>query len=254
MKKICVLFLAMFNLACVHKIVPPAEFVYKEIVTDTFNLYSYQKLNDTRKPVKIYIEGDGYAFNFQGLPSSDPTPKSAFLRNIAFSDYNENVVYLARPCQYILDKNPICSKRHWSTARFAPETIRSTAEAIKQIAGNNEVVLIGFSGGAQIAGLVAALNPDIKVKKIITIAGNLDHLAWTEYHKLPPLSESLNLENYHKIFASIPQLHYVGKKDKNITIELVENFVQDKSLIVVVDKASHNYGWENIIPKIISEH
>jgi len=62
------------------------------------------------------------------------------------------------------------------------------------------------------------------------------------------------LENYHKIFASIPQLHYVGKKDKNITIELVENFVQDKSLIVVVDKASHNYGWENIIPKIISEN
>ena len=254
MKKILLSVLILFTISCVHNIMPPADFVYKEIYTDTFTLYAYQKITNINKPVKIYIEGDGHAFNFHGLPSSDPTPKSDFLKNIAFSDYNENVVYLARPCQYILTKNPICSQRHWTTARFAPEVIRSTAQAIKKLASNNEVILIGYSGGAQVAGLVAVLNPDIKVKKIITIAGNLDHLAWTTYHKLSPLSESLNLENYQTTFAQIPQLHYIGAKDKNIIPELTNNFIQNKSLIIKVNEASHNYGWKKVIPNIISEN
>ncbi|MBQ8869832.1 MAG: hypothetical protein IJ019_00465 [Alphaproteobacteria bacterium] len=84
--------------------------MYKKIITDTFTLYSYQKITNTQSLVKLYIEGDGHAFNFHGQPSADPTPKSDFLKNIAFKDTNPNVVYLARPCQYILDKNPICSK------------------------------------------------------------------------------------------------------------------------------------------------
>lgn len=253
MKKRYFLFLTFFLYACISNMVP-ADFSYKEIKTNTFTLYSYQKISRPNEPVKIYIEGDGFAFNFHGRPSNDPTPKSDFVKRIAFSDKNPNVAYLARPCQYILNKNPICSNRHWTTARFAPEVVRSTAEAIKQIAKNNEVILIGYSGGAQIAGLVAVLNPDIKVKKIITVAGNLDHLAWTQYHNLPSLSESLNLESYHRSFADFPQIHYVGKKDKNITYKLVYDFVKNKSLIIEVNEASHNFGWEKAISMIIDEH
>lgn len=253
MKKIYFLFLTLFVVACVNQ-TTPADFLYKEIKTNTFTLYSYQKISDLEKPIKIYIEGDGHAFNFHGQPSDNPTPKSDFFRNIAFSDTNPNVVYLARPCQYILDKNPICSKRHWTTARFAPEIIQSTADAIKQIAHNSEVILVGFSGGAQVAGLVSVLNPDLKVKKLITIAGNLDHLSWTQYHNLPPLSESLNLENFYSLFSQLPQIHYVGGKDKNITYQLVDDFVKNKSLIVKVNEASHNHGWEKIIPLVINEN
>ena len=253
MKKMLFLFLSLLLFACVHN-VTPTSFVYKEIKTDTFNLYSYQKILDTNEPIKIYIEGDGHAFNFHGQPTKDPTPKSSFLKNAAFSDSGENVVYLARPCQYILDKNQICSKRHWTTARFAPEIIHSTANAIKQIAGNNEVILIGFSGGAQVAGLVAVLHPDIKIKKLINIAPNLDHLAWTQYHQLPSLSESLNLADYKQLYNKIPQVHYIGGKDKNITPSLVKDFISNKSLINVVDKASHNYGWDNIIPYITKDN
>lgn len=253
MKKLCFLLFCLCLIACANK-TAPADFLYKEITTDTFTLYSYQKILRADKPIKIYIEGDGYAFNFHGQPSKDPSPKSNFLKNMALSDTNPNVVYLARPCQFILKKNPICSKRHWTSARFAPEIINSMASAIKQIAQNNEVILIGFSGGAQIAGLIGSLKTDIKIKKIITIAGNLDHLAWTQYHKLPSLNESLNLADYRSNFIQIPQLHYVGKKDKNITYQLVENFIQNKSLIVTVNEASHNHGWNKIIPLIIDEN
>lgn len=254
MKRICLILICLLFSSCSVFNTVPDNFLYEEIKTDIFTLASYQKIQNKNEVYKIYIEGDGFAFNHRGMPTKNPTPKSYFVRNLAFKDNNSNIVYLARPCQYILNKNPVCSKRHWTTARFAPEVVRSTAEAIKQIAKNNEVILIGYSGGAQVAGLVAVLNPDIKVKKIITIAGNLDHLTWTEFHKLPVLSESLNLDDYKENFLKIPQIHYVGKKDKNTLPAITNKFILNKNLIVAVENASHNKGWEKIYPAVWNEN
>lgn len=229
----------------------PTDFVYKEVKTRNFTLVSWQKVTNPAAPYKIYREGDGYAFNVRGRATQDPTPKGTLVRELAFGDKNPNVIYLARPCQYI--KRPICSKRHWTTARFAPEVINAEYEAIKNIVGNNPVILVGFSGGAQIAGLVATAKPRLNVKKVITIAGNLDHLAWTQYHNLPPLNESMNLESYRKQFAEIPQIHYVGSNDKVMPPVLIREFVDNDDLIVEVDGASHNEGWEKIYNKVWSE-
>lgn len=229
----------------------PADFVYKEIPTRDFTLASWQKITNPSGVYKIYIEGDGYAFNAHGRATQDPTPRGTLVRELAFGDDSPNVVYLARPCQYVT--SPICSKRHWTTARFAPEVINAEYEAIKQIAGDNPVVLIGFSGGAQVAGLIAAAKPGLNVKKIITIAGNLDHLAWTQYHNLPLLNESMNLESYRKQFAKIPQIHYVGSDDEVMPPALVREFVGKSGNIIEVRGATHNSGWEEIYPEIRNE-
>lgn len=173
------------------------------------------------------------------------------MRELAFGDDSPNVIYLARPCQYI--KSPICSKRHWTTARFAPEVINAEYAAVKQIAGDNPVTLIGFSGGAQVAGLIASTKPGLNVKKVITIAGNLDHLAWTQYHNLPPLNESMNLESYHKQFARIPQIHYVSSNDEVMPPLLVRDFVGESCNIIEVRGATHNSGWEEIYSQIRNE-
>ena len=229
----------------------PADFVYKEIPTRDFTLASWQKITNPFGTYKIYIEGDGYAFNAHGRATQDPTPKGILMRELAFEDDSPNVVYLARPCQYV--KSPICSKRHWTTARFAPEVINAEYAAVKQIAGDNPVVLIGFSGGAQVAGLITAAKPGLNVKKIITIAGNLDHLAWTQYHNLPPLNESMNLESYRKQFAQIPQIHYVGSNDEVMPPVLVRDFVSKNTRVFEVRGATHNSGWEEIYPEIRNE-
>ncbi len=232
-------------------ITPPRSFVYKEIKTKNFDIVSWQKITNPNAVYKIYIEGDGYAFNAYGRPTQDPTPRSTFVRQLAFSDNQANVIYLARPCQYINTK--ICSQRHWTTARFAPEVINAEYEAIRQIAGTHPVILIGFSGGAQIAGLVSSAKQGLNVKKIITIAGNLDHLAWTQYHNLPPLNESMNLADYRHQLAELPQIHYVGTKDKVIPPVFTEQFVGNEDLIIKVKNASHNSGWEEIYQKIWRE-
>lgn len=229
----------------------PADFVYKEIPTRNFILASWQKITEPSGVYKIYIEGDGYAFNAHGRATQDPTPRGTLVRELAFGDSSTNVIYLARPCQYV--KSPVCSKRHWTTARFAPEIINAEYEAIKQIVGDNPVILIGFSGGAQVAGLIASAKPGLNVKKIITIAGNLDHLAWTQYHNLPSLNESMNLESYRKQFAQIPQIHYVGSNDEVMPPILAREFVGNDDLVVEVEEASHNEGWESIYNKIRNE-
>lgn len=245
------IFITLLFLVGCTPIAVPSGYKYKEIETRNFTLASWQKVTNPAAPYKIYIEGDGYAFNVRGKASQDPTPRGTLVRELAFGDNSPNVIYLARPCQYV--KSLICSKRHWTTARFAPEIINAEYEAIKQIAGNNPVILVGFSGGAQIAGLVTAAKPGLNVKKIITIAGNLDHLAWTQYHNLPQLNESMNLESYRKQFAKIPQIHYVGSNDEVMPPILVREFIKDDDLIIEVDGASHNEGWESIYNLIRSE-
>jgi hypothetical protein len=249
LKNICVLFGVIFLIGC-KAVVVPDDFLYKEIKISTFVLASWQKITNPSSGFKIYIEGDGASFDAYGLPTNNPTPKGKLLREIAFADKSPNVIYLSRPCQFVM--SDICSQRHWTTARFAPEIVLAMYDAISEISGDNDVVLIGFSGGAQIAGLVSVVKKGINVKKIITIGGNLDHLAWTEYHGLPPLTESLNLESYRSEFIKIPQKHYVGTKDKIIPMELVYEFVKDNSLIEQVN-AYHNDGWDVIYEEIWAE-
>ena len=105
--------------------------------------------------------------------------------------------------------------------------------------------MIGYSGGAQIAGLLS-VTKDLNIQKVITIAGNLDHKAWTEYHHLPPLSESLNLADYKAKFSKIPQIHYVGEKDKVIPPILIKDFVTNPNLIRIISDASHGDGWDSL--------
>lgn len=235
---------------CSAPSVPP-EYIYKEIGTQNFTLASWQKTGDSTAAYKIYIEGDGHAFNAHGRPSQDPTPHDGLVRKLAFSDPSPNVVYIARPCQYV--KSGLCSPRYWTTARFAPEILNAEYEAVKNIAGNRPVILIGFSGGAQIAGLLAAAKPDLNIKKVITVAGNLDHRTWTQYHNLPPLNESLNLADEHVRFTQIPQMHYAGTDDDVIPPLLIKNFIGNTAPVMEISGATHSSGWENIFPLIHNE-
>lgn len=232
-------------------VVVPQDFQYKEITTQNFKLASWQRITNNYDPIKIYIEGDGASFDAYGQPTKDPTPKGALLREIAFGDNNPNVVYLARPCQYVKDSK--CQQKYWTTARFAPEVITSTGEAISNIVGNNnEIILIGLSGGAQVAGLVAVTTPQFRIKKIVTIAANLDHKAWTEYHHLPPLVDSLNLADYKYRYETFPQIHYVGEDDEVIPAQLIYDFV-GKDRTVLVKGANHSRGWLSVYSKIRQE-
>ena len=240
MKKILTLCFLFILFGC-QSIQPPKDFVYNEVETSQFKIASWQKITDINADYRIYIEGDGYAFNANGQPTHNPTPHGELMRELSFNDTAPNVIYLTRPCQFV--KDDACRVEYWTTKRFAPEVVEAEYEAIKQTVGDKNVTLIGFSGGAQIASLIAVKYSDLKIKKIITIAGNLDHKAWTDYHNLPELTGSLNLADYKEKFALVEQIHYVGADDNIIPPELTQKFVpQDK--IITIKNATHNTGWK----------
>lgn len=246
---LCVIF---FMTGCSTITVPP-EYQYEEIQTNAFKLASWQKITDISAPYKFYIEGDGYSFNRYGRPTRNPTPRGVTMREIAFGDYSPNVIYLARPCQFVDDD--YCEQKFWTTARFSPEVIASSKEVIKRVIQNDktELILIGYSGGAQVAGLVAVTSPELKVKKLITIAGNLDHHSWTSKKQLTPLADSMDLNDYLGEYTKIPQKHYVAENDVIVPPEITKEFLGDSENMVVVPDATHNKGLEPIYPLIWQE-
>lgn len=227
-------FLVLFLNSCA---INQNKTVFKEIKTSKFTIASWQKITDKTSPIIFYIEGDGNSFDIHGQPTKNPTPISRIVRNLSFEDTSPNVVYLARPCQFVNDIQ--CEEKYWTTARFSEEVVNSIYEVIKSVAGNRPIILIGYSGGAQIAGLVAVINDDLNVEKIITIAGNLDHNEWTRQKKLTPLKDSLDLKDYYDKFILIPQHHYIGEKDKIIYPKITKNFIANDELITVVSGANH---------------
>lgn len=249
-KSFILFFLLFFGVGCKSLIIPE-EYSYKEIQTDDFVIASWQKIRNPNGKFKVYIEGDGASFDAYGRPTDNPTPKGTLLREIAFLDNNPNVIYLARPCQYVM--GGICSQRHWTSARFAREVVNAEYEAIKRIVKNNDVVLVGFSGGAQVAGLLSVAKKGLNVKKLVSIGGNLNHEAWSDWHNLAKLDESLNLADYREEYLKIPQIHFVGTKDKVVPKELTYEFLEGKQEYIVEVVATHTAGWDEVYPLIWQE-
>ena len=128
---------------------------------------NWYKIESPGLPLKVYIEGDGYAFDRMGQPTDNPTPKGTFMRELSAGDPSPNVAYLGRPCQYYQGG---CTTKDWTTGRFSEEIIRSMDTAVSALmkkARTDKVILIGFSGGAQVAGLIAVRHPE-RIKKVIT--------------------------------------------------------------------------------------
>lgn len=198
-----------------------------------YSVATLQKITDSISPVHIYIEGDGHAFNAHGRATTDPTPHSRFMRDMATADNSPNVAYIARPCQYIVDKK--CNVSDWTDGRFSVTMVDSVANAIKTIAGSRPIVLIGYSGGAMISGLVIQNHDEIDTKKWITIAGVLNHADWTESFGDTPLTHSLNMNTLPRL----PQTHYIVENDSVVPNYLSKQWIKESN-IKIIENAEHD--------------
>jgi pimeloyl-ACP methyl ester carboxylesterase len=164
----------------------------------------------------VFIEGDGMAWLDAQTPSSDPTPRRPLALQLALSDPQRTVAYLGRPCQYDPAGTPQrCRVADWTQARYSAEIVAAMNVAIdhlKQTFQARRVVLIGYSGGGTIAALLATRRHDVAM--LITVAGLLDHAAWTQALRISPLTGSLNPADEWAQLRQIPQIHYVGGQDR----------------------------------------
>lgn len=227
------------------------------IQTEHFELVSFlPTLQKKSHRLTIYFEGDGFAWVSGTLESADPTPNNPLALRLALAQPEGNVAYLARPCQYVDAETSACSRRYWMDLRFALEVIEASdraVEVLKQKFEAKRLTFVGYSGGAAVAALVAARRND--VVQLITVAGNLDHRAWTTYHHLSPLTGSQNPIDEREALQQIRQFHFVGGKDTIIPPSLVESyadlFPENSRLTVHVEPTfDHHCCWVENWPRL----
>lgn len=222
------------------------------IHTPQFDLQSFADGRAANgNPMTIYLEGDGYAWVDGQFPSDDPTPHTPLALQLAMAQPGQGAVaYLGRPCQYLGARTDArCNKTVWTDARFSEDVVRSMDVAIgqlKQQSGAKQITLVGYSGGAAIALLVAARRQD--VVRIITVAGNLDPQAWATQMHLRPLNSSLDTAAVVKQTAAIPQVNFVGGKDRVVPPMPAEVFahkypVGQQARIINVPDNTHSCCW-----------
>ena len=231
-----------------------------KINTDNFVLISYlPKRIDSNDMVTIYIEGDGTSWLTRSIVSNNPTPNNPIGLKLALRHPNNAVAYLSRPCQYVDQVDwGNCNAAYWTNKRFSPEVIEDSNQAIetiKQKFSAKHVILVGYSGGGAIAALVASGRQD--VVQLVTVAGNLDHNAWTKLHFISPLNDSLNPADAWQTLQDIPQLHLVGSLDKNMPVEIAESYAErlperNRPLIKVIPNADHSCCWESQWPALLT--
>ena len=248
MKQIWILCLLLLTLGCSYRN-PLQDFRLQTQMTPPYVLSSWHRISEYGEPIRIYIEGDVDSLEKDGTLAVNPTPKSDFWRQVAAKDPAKNVAYLAEPCQYV---QVGCSTKDWGSARFSQKAVDSMAAAVLALmkkAGAKQAVLIGYAGGAQLAGLIALKHPD-KISQVITVAGIWDYQAWAKQQGMNELKDSVNLTEWRKKRENINQLHFVGEKDTVVPFELARTWT-DK--IVLVKGATHAKGYSKIYPKIYGE-
>lgn len=204
----------------------------------------------------IYLEGDGFAWMDASTPSPDPTPRDPLALRLALQQPEGNAAYLGRPCQYVDAQPGACPQRYWTEARFAPEVLAASNQAIDALKARfaaQQLILVGYSGGGAIAALLAARRDD--VERLITVAGNLDHRAWTRHHRVTPLTGSLNPADAPTKLQGLRQTHFAGGADRTMPAALVTAFAArfpaaQRPVVNVLPDFDHQCCWEREWPAL----
>jgi len=222
-----------------------------------FTLTSYSRINCPGAPINVYIEGDGVSWLTRTQISSDPTPREPLVLELAAIDPAENVAYIARPGQYTASGVPDCDASYWSDKRFSEEIINAVNSALDDLKAkgrSREINLIGYSGGAAIAVIVAAKRNDCA--SLRTIAGNLDPDAVNRYNKVTPLKGSLNPMDFAGNISRISQRHFASAGDRVVPIYITKTFAEktgdrNGESITIVGGVTHSAGWQKSWPSFL---
>jgi len=227
-----------------------------EIEAGPFVLYSMAPAHWVKEaPLTVYVEGDGLAWLHNNTLSDDPTPRDPIALRLAARDGSANVIYVARPCQYVKGASRRnCQPAYWSTARYHPSVVaalNAVVDRYKALSGASGVRLYGFSGGGALALLAAARRSD--VVEVVTVAAVLDTDAWTRMLGDSPLSESLNPANFAQALAHIPQRHYQGAEDQMVPAAVAQSYLarfpaDSRPRVEFIAGQGHDCCWADIWP------
>lgn len=201
----------------------------------------------------VYLEGDGSPWSSVTRVSQDPTPKKPVMLHLMGLDDHPSL-FLGRPCYHGMSAKASCYSELWTSGRYSEIILHSMELVLRQYINQfnyNKLVFIGHSGGGTIAMLLAKRFTETNA--VVTIAGNLNPSAWTEYHNYTPLQGSLNPTDTLPLSIDIHQYHLAGLKDTNIPTWIIKKAVkhQTGAEFVVINDFTHNCCWEKIWTEVL---
>jgi pimeloyl-ACP methyl ester carboxylesterase len=211
-------------------------------------------LSAVGRGLHVFIDGDGTPYDDRWTVSADPTPRRPLMLQLMQLDRTA-AAYVGRPCYAGLSLDPPCTPLDWTLERYGPRVVASMASVIQSIAaeaGAEFVELHGHSGGGTLAVLIAPRLPD--VRRVVTLAANLDTDAWADLHGYARLAGSLNPVEMGPLPATIEQRHYAGEDDRVVPPALVEAAALriGSSRVEVLPGVTHHDGWDSVWPAILA--
>ncbi len=243
-----------------QRIAAPAWMIKRDIPAEGLKLRAYERIHDRGGVANLYIEGEGSAFDTPALWALNPTPENPVALHMATKDKAENLIYLARPCQYTGTDG--CDEVNWKSGRFSQEVLTSYSDALDKIAQRYDISgfnLIGYSGGGAIATILAAQRSDIV--SLRTVSGILDHKTLSasvnSTSKNYDFSDSLNPADYAEQLVNIPQYHFIGGQDPYVPPAVLHSYLQSMPpstcvQTMLIQEAGHDEGWVNKWPDLAS--
>jgi len=153
-------------------------------------------------------------------------------------------------------KNPRCTVTYWTDKRFAAEVIDAMDAAVSQYAARapgQKINLVGYSGGAAVAALIAARRQD--VASLRTVAGNLDHVAVNRLHQVSPMPDSLNAIDVAAQLVMIAQIHFSGADDEVVPTAIARHFAAAVgghcTQMIIIKGMSHESDWSARWPSLL---
>ncbi|PCK00521.1 MAG: hypothetical protein COA45_01705 [Zetaproteobacteria bacterium] len=242
-----------------QRIASPAWMIKRDIAAAPYLLRSYERIHDRGGVANLYIAGDGPVNVDAPEGPVDSTPENPVALHLASKDRADNVIFIARPCQYtaMLSKGDVCDDSISRGKRFSAEVIASFDKALNDIAARYDIRgfnLIGYSGGAAIATLLATKRKDIL--SIRTVAGILDHEVHSKISGAPVLDGSLNPVKEASALTRVPQYHFIGGQDKYVLPAVLHSYLQAMPptncvQTMLVQEASYDTGWVDKWPELL---
>lgn len=233
--------------------------ISEKIETPSFPIATWQRITPPVHLLRVYIEGDGFAWKSRTQPSDNPTPRNPVGLALAATDRGENVLYLARPCQFIGPPLPSsCSVNIWTSERFSPAVVEAMNTALNQVVVRYPGVkldLIGYSGGGNIAALLAATRND--VRSLRTVAGNLDVAYVNDIHNVTPMPAALSAIDSASALRAMSQIHYSGGADNTVPPAVARRFQQAGGgrcvQVETIAGMAHGADWAAVWPQLLAK-
>jgi len=237
-----------------QRIAAPAWMIKRDVTAEPFLLRAYERIHDRGGVAHLYIEGEE-----TGELLTDATPLNPVALHLASKDKADNVIYLARPCQYTGMVSPAekCDSRFWNESQFSQTVLDAYNRALDDIALRYNIRsfdVIGYSGGAAIATLLAAQRDDIT--SLRTVAGILDNDAYTQEAQLPAMGDSLNPVTQAVVLTKMPQYHFIGGRDGTVPPAVLHSYLQSMPpskcvQTMLIQEADHENGWVDKWPELL---